>query len=519
VLLDPELLHMCGMIALFGVCFIGSNAIFRKKFSFSLSLLLSAAVTVLVVFGLDGFDLSGYTTQTSGLLSSIFRRGHIYSIVLGLSGIIIAVPLSRRMSSQAYRSLFHMMVGTVLLLFILPGEEFALVALTGILVILSFAEYFRIRENNALSKFAESLFSPAFRGDEAMGFLASFFYLLGIFLVVLFLPKPMAMASISILAFGDPSATIIGKKFGRTKWSTNRNKSIEGSIAMLMVSVMILFLFHTFYGLEVGFLTVILVAISVTIVEALPLRIGDNILIPLFAGMIMAASTNVQAMPVQWFSLLIVLGLIIYYMRFLDLFATFIAIFFGFLILLASKPAFLIALLDFLVLGYMISKMGYEEKRRKNVAEKRSGMRTINPVIANGIVPTFFSLVYVLDPRASVLLFTGAVAGAMGDVFATEVGCLGDKFYKIFSMDRARVGDRGAISLLGEFGCIAGSALIGLILAFLFDDYRLVFFALLSGFIGSNMDSALNSFVPNITKSETNVLATLTSGIILLLFY
>jgi len=33
------------------------------------------------------------------------------------------------------------------------------------------------------------------------------------------------------------------------------------------------------------------------------------------------------------------------------------------------------------------------------------------------------------------------------------------------------------------------------------------------------MDSVLNSFVPNITKSETNVLATLTSGIILLLFY
>jgi len=85
-------------------------------------------------------------------LSSIFRRGHIYSIVLGLSGIVIAVPLSRRISSQAYRSLFHMMVGIVLLLFILPGEEFALVALTGILVILSFAEYFRISENNILSE-------------------------------------------------------------------------------------------------------------------------------------------------------------------------------------------------------------------------------------------------------------------------------------------------------------------------------------------------------------------------------
>jgi len=174
VLLDPELLHTCGMMALFGVCYISSNALFRKKFGFSLSLLLSATVTVLVVFGLDGFNLSGYTTQTSGLLSSIFRRGHIYSIVLGLSGIIIAVPLSRRISSQAYRSLFHMIVGTVMLLFILPGEEFALVALTGILVILSFAEYFRIRESNVLSKFVERLFSPAFRGDEAMGFLASF---------------------------------------------------------------------------------------------------------------------------------------------------------------------------------------------------------------------------------------------------------------------------------------------------------------------------------------------------------
>jgi uncharacterized protein (TIGR00297 family) len=515
VLFDLEILHMCAMMAMFGACFIGSNALLRKKIGFVPALVASILAALVVILGVDGFDLSSYSRDTYSTLSSIFRIEQLYVIGFGLICLVIAMPVSRIMSSQHYRSMYHMLIGTILILFIGYGENFALIVLTALLVALSFAEYFRLSEHNALSVFIERIFSPAFRGDEAMGFLGGFFYLLGAFLVTLLLPKEVAMASVSILAFGDPSATLVGKRFGKTKWSTNKNKSVEGSMAMLTVSVIVLLLYHFFYGLEVSLLTMILVAISVTMIEALPLRIGDNILIPMLGAMIIVAGTQI---PVEWFVLLIILGLVVYYFRFLDLSATLVAVFFGLLILITSKPAFLVVLIDFLILGYLISRFRYDEKKKRKIAEKRAGTRTINPVIANGVAPVFFSLVYNLDPWAAVLLFAGAIGGAVGDVFATEIGGLSDRVYRPLA-GRALVGDRGAVSMLGELGSLIGGSTLGLILAYLFSDYRLVFFSMLAAFIGSNIDSILNSYVPNITRSEVNVLATLVSGIALLFFY
>jgi uncharacterized protein (TIGR00297 family) len=505
------------MIALFGGALLCSNALLRKKFSFIPSLILSITLALLVILAESWLDMNEYTSGTYAILSEIFKIEHLYAILFGLVCIGVALPVSKVIGSQAYRSMSHMIAGTILILFIAYGKEFTLVALTALLVVLSIAEYLRLREENALSKFINEIFSPAFRGDEAMGYLSSFFYILGVFLVVLLMPKEIAMASVSLLAFADPSATLVGKKFGRTKWSTNKNKSVEGSIAMLAVSVIILIIFHSLYNLEISVLTMLFVAIAVTMIESLPLRIGDNILIPLIGAMIMSAGSDAH-ISLVWFILLVILGLVVYYMRFLDLPATLIAVFFGLLISISSKPAFLVALIDFLIFGYLISRFRYEEKKRRKVAEKRAGTRTINPVIANGIAPVFFSLVYTLDSWAAILLFAGAIAGAMGDVFATEIGVLTEKTYKPL-LGKAQVGDRGAISLLGEFGSIIGGSIIGLVLAFLFSDYRFVFFSMLAGFIGSNVDSLLNAYIPNITRSEVNVLATLASGISLLLFY
>jgi len=508
---------MCAMIALFGAIFIGSNALLRKKIGFASALIASILFSLLAILATEGFDIKEYSGGTYAILSSIFGIEHLYVILFGLFCLGIAMPVSKVISSQAYRSMYHMLIGAILLLFIAYGEEFTLVALVALLVALSIAEYFRLREKNALSKFINDIFSPAFRGDESMGYLSGFFYILGVFLVVLLMPKEIAMASVSLLAFADPSATLVGKRFGKTKWSTNKNKSIEGSMAMLIVSIIVLAIFHRFYGLEVSAITIIFVAIAVTLVEALPLRVGDNILIPLLGAMIMSAGSDAH-ISLIWFILLVILGLVVYYMRFLDLPATLVAVFFGLLILISSKPAFLVALIDFLILGYLISRFRYDEKKQKKVAEKKAGTRTINPVIANGIAPVFFSLVYNLDCWAAILLFTGAIAGALGDVFATEIGCLTNWAYLPFS-GKVPVGERGAISMLGELGSVIGGALMGLILAYLFSDYRLVFFSILAGFIGSNIDSMLNGYVPNITRSEVNVLSTLATGIVLLFFY
>jgi phytol kinase len=103
--------------------------------------------------------------------------------------------------------------------------------------------------------------------------------LIGIFIVVLLLQPKFAIGAIAILAFGDPSAVLIGRRMGRHKWNHNPEKSIEGSAAMFAVSAIALtFLLHP--------LEAIVVSLSATAFESLPLRISDNLVIPIISGMV-----------------------------------------------------------------------------------------------------------------------------------------------------------------------------------------------------------------------------------------
>jgi Predicted membrane protein len=155
------------------------------------------------------------------------------------------------------------------------------------------------------------------------------------------------------------------------------------------------------------------------------------------------------------------------------------------------------------------------------VAEANRAKRGINPVIANGIIPTFSALLYPIDPELSILLFSGALAAALADVFATEIGVLDKSPLLLFKLklERVKPGTRGAISLYGELGAVVGSLAMGIILSFLFSDYRILFISVLAGFFGCNMDSFIGSYVFTITKSEVNIFATILGGLFILIFY
>ena len=90
------------------------------------------------------------------------------------------------------------------------------------------------------SKFG-SIFSQSFENmareyEREKGYLyGPTLYVLMVLLLVLFVDFRIAGAVFAILAFGDGTATIIGKKFGYHKFSNK--KSLEGSIAFLIFSL------------------------------------------------------------------------------------------------------------------------------------------------------------------------------------------------------------------------------------------------------------------------------------------
>lgn len=109
-------------------------------------------------------------------------------------------------------------------------------------------------------------------------------------LALLFASKPIVIAAgILPMAYGDSVASIVGTKHGRIKYRLLANKSLEGSIAMFVVSfssfaISVLF-FSTLYSFSVfeKILSALPTAIVATVVEAVSPMGFDNLSVPAFS--------------------------------------------------------------------------------------------------------------------------------------------------------------------------------------------------------------------------------------------
>ena len=99
----------------------------------------------------------------------------------------------------------------------------------------------------------------------------------GFLLAAWILPPFPFLAAMCLGSFADPIASIIGIKFGRKRYSWN-GKSIEGTIAgMITAFISMVFFVGWIYAL-IGSIVVFAI---IDIITPKPLRISDNILMPL----------------------------------------------------------------------------------------------------------------------------------------------------------------------------------------------------------------------------------------------
>jgi dolichol kinase len=110
-------------------------------------------------------------------------------------------------------------------------------------------------------------------------------FAIAVLLTILTVPKLAALIAIYTLAVGDPLAAIVGIRFGRHRITHNR--SLEGSFAFFAATVTIAVLVFR-WGSGGTPLSIALASASIgavaTICELLPLRIDDNLTIPIVVG-------------------------------------------------------------------------------------------------------------------------------------------------------------------------------------------------------------------------------------------
>jgi len=106
----------------------------------------------------------------------------------------------------------------------------------------------------------------------------------------LFASQPYLIAvGILPMAYGDASAALIGKKFGKHQYHIFAKKSLEGSLAMLIVTLTCLLaggIFFSFFT-QISTISILIIGIGVAtlsvIAEAVTPKGFDNITIPLLS--------------------------------------------------------------------------------------------------------------------------------------------------------------------------------------------------------------------------------------------
>jgi len=101
---------------------------------------------------------------------------------------------------------------------------------------------------------------------------------------VLIFPKLITITAFAILIISDSAAALVGRRFGKRKFLS---KSVEGSAAFFL-SALIVIAATPKISTGVGEYLIAAVAAAVgTVIEALPVKIDDNLSIPISIGLFM----------------------------------------------------------------------------------------------------------------------------------------------------------------------------------------------------------------------------------------
>jgi len=204
-----------------------------------------------------------------------------------------------------------------------------------------------------------------------------------------------------------------------------------------------------------------------------------------------------------------------------------VAAVFGVVIVVFSGFPYLALLILFVGASVLATRYRFEEKRRQNLQEGRSGERGVSNVISHIIIPTGVAVMGglsspLLPPATTALLFASALSFGGADTFASEFGVLSGHARSILTGRAVPPGTNGGVSLRGEVFALLASvttalAGLGLFLLFRTPVPHAVLFVLTvsaAGFVACQVDSVLGETLENrgiLTKGSTNFLGMLSA--------
>jgi dolichol kinase len=198
-----------------------------------------------------------------------------------------AAPTATRRDLQLGRRAFHVVNGvSVATAYALLFTHQQIVHVFGTIACLVYViDRVRIAYPEVLARRAPWVNRLLVRAEEQVRESAMTPYAIAVLLTILSVPKPAALIAIYTLAIADPAAAVVGITWGRRRLGPER--SLEGSLAFFAATLAIAI---GVLGPSIDAPATLVVAMALVIAlaaatcELLPLRIDDNMTIPLFVG-------------------------------------------------------------------------------------------------------------------------------------------------------------------------------------------------------------------------------------------
>ena len=186
---------------------------------------------------------------------------------------------------QVGRRFFHALWGVVLALLLTraPVAHGALIgALAATLLLLAGFDLVRLKVPTVNAWFFRTFRWFASPREEA-GLASSTWYIAGTLMVLAIFGRDIAIPSLLVLAFADPAASYIGRRWGKRKLGTG---SVLGTTVFALVATVTLAFF-------VPPAHALLAGVTVALIECQPVGLDDNLTVPLGTALALTVAAAV----------------------------------------------------------------------------------------------------------------------------------------------------------------------------------------------------------------------------------
>jgi len=289
----------------------------------------------------------------------------------------------------------------------------------------------------------------------------------------------VAAAAWAVMALGDGMASVSGESLGGPRLPLNPQKTWTGAAGFVIFGAAGAYGLIRWVGPSIpphraAGLT-LMTALVGAVVESLPIRLDDNVTVPLISGAFLycaamfarsALESNLPYLGHRIILALIVnalLALVAISLRLVTRLGAGMGFILGMAVYLGYGYKSFLLLLAFFALGSAATRLGYAAKAARGIAERRRGARSWQEAAANVLAAAFFSILVITThhERAFLLATIAVFAEACGDTVASEIGqWLSLRAYLVTTFAVVSAGENGGVSFAGSATGILASALI-----------------------------------------------------------